>query len=414
MQKNEQMKKIAKDTVAPVLVEYTKWVLLDCIKKGYKKVYFLARDGYSLLQIANEICKQNNFDIECKYLYCSRYSLRIPSYHLIGDEAFKLLFIKGYYYSANTVFKRAGLSDEEIAEISKQLNIADLNASISETEFYELAKRAYANQNFKEKVLTISKTSFESAIDYFKQERLFDNEEVVLVDCGWTGSMQRTLRQLLQGAGYKGKIIGYYFGLVCKTKEEDGQYNAFYYNCRKGLKRRIMFNNNVFECMLSANHGMTIGYQKKNGKMEPILNDYKNTEMQDIIQTQIDEIKKYAQENDLSCENYDLKKSLKKSYKLLKRFIVYPTREEVETFGKFSFCDDVTEFYHMSLADKKMTKLLKSQMIIPKIFNKLFKKDKVEQPLFWAYSIVGFQPKILRVWYRLNLFIWYFMSYIIC
>ena len=407
------MEKIAYETVAPVLTEYTKWVLSDCHKKGLKKVYFLARDGYSLLHIANEICKQNNFDIECKYLYCSRYSLRIPSYHLIGDEAFKKLFLKGYYYSAINIFKRAGLSDKEISEFSKEFKIEGVNASMSEVEFEELTKKLSSSDKFREKVLSISKNSFENAIAYFKEQGVFDSEEVVIVDSGWAGSMQRTLRQLLDGAGYKGKIIGYYFGLVCKQKEEDGEYNTYYFNCKKGLKRRIMFNNNVFECMMSANHGMTMGYQKKNGKMQPILNDYENAEMQSIVETQIEFIKKFAKENDLSCKDYNLKKSLKKTYKLLKSFMVYPTSEEVDVFGKFMFCDDVTENYHMSLADKRLTKALKQHMIIPRIFNKILRRKKTTEPLFWPYAIVVFQPKILRPWYRLNLFVWYLISYIL-
>ena len=83
----------------------------------FKKVYFLARDGYLLYKLANEICEKNNLNIDCRYLYCSRFSLRMPSYHIIGDEAQKLLFSKGYYYTTKSVLERADLNENEIIPI---------------------------------------------------------------------------------------------------------------------------------------------------------------------------------------------------------------------------------------------------------------------------------------------------------
>ena len=74
----------------------------------------------------------------------------------------------------------------------------------------------------------------------------------------WTGSIQRSLRQLLRSAGGNGGISGFYFGLYQEPKDPaDGDYMAWYFSRRSPVHDRILFNNNVLDSMCAAPHPMT-------------------------------------------------------------------------------------------------------------------------------------------------------------
>ncbi|MFR1474267.1 MAG: hypothetical protein ACLSB9_00195 [Hydrogeniiclostridium mannosilyticum] len=60
---------------------------------------------------------------------------------------------------------------------------------------------------------------------------MLDGDPVAVVDTGWTGSIQRSLRQLLRSAGGNGGISGFCFGLYQEPKDPaDGDYMAWYFS----------------------------------------------------------------------------------------------------------------------------------------------------------------------------------------
>ena len=80
----------SEEIVGPVMYSYVEWVLDEALRRGLSRLYFLARDGYLLKEIAKRIIEKRSLPIDARYFYCSRQSLRMPSYHIIGDEAFEL------------------------------------------------------------------------------------------------------------------------------------------------------------------------------------------------------------------------------------------------------------------------------------------------------------------------------------
>jgi len=63
---------LAADIVAPTYIPYVKWVLDEAEKKGIDRLYFLSRDGYILMKIAEKIPHR----VELRYLFVSRKSLK--------------------------------------------------------------------------------------------------------------------------------------------------------------------------------------------------------------------------------------------------------------------------------------------------------------------------------------------------
>lgn len=407
----KEMEGYAQNIVEPVMVEYTKWVISECRQRNIDKVYFLARDGYLLHLIAKKICEVNGINMDIRYLYCSRYSLRIPTFNLIDSEKYDVLFLKSCRCTLSTVLKRAGLNDEQCEELSRSLSV-DQSKILDNKEFKSIKEQLINNPKFNKILEENSASAYKNIVDYFSQEGLFDGD-IVLVDSGWTGSMQRSIRQIADSVNFKGKITGFYFGMYKAPKPEDGEYLTYYFSAKTGKKRKINFNNNVFECMLSANHGMTIGYERLNGSMVPILQTIKNDNMYTLVQTQIDSVMKDidSQKGKLNIDNFDTKKSIKYIYPILKKVIIYPTIKQVEMLSNIYFCDDITGSYQIPLVDKNSTKLMKDNMILPQIGRMIFGKKYALDKVYWPYGVIAYQPKILRPWYRSNYKFMYFIRY---
>jgi predicted HAD superfamily hydrolase len=71
--------------VAPMLFGFVHWCLVEAQKKGIQRLYFVARDGQILQKIAQVICHNWGYTIDCRYLYGSRQAWHLPAIQEIGE-----------------------------------------------------------------------------------------------------------------------------------------------------------------------------------------------------------------------------------------------------------------------------------------------------------------------------------------
>ena len=106
---------ISKNIVSPVLISYTLWLLKTAKSRGISTLYVLARDGYVLREIALQLSKKYDFDIDCRYLYCSRAALRSASFHLADQEGMNLLFYHSNHVTLSSLFQRMNMPSPRLA-----------------------------------------------------------------------------------------------------------------------------------------------------------------------------------------------------------------------------------------------------------------------------------------------------------
>lgn len=399
--------------VGPVLLSYVWWILKEAHARKLKRLFFLARDGYVLREIAICLCKQFSLDIECKYLYCSRVALRTPTYWFLGEEAFDLLLQKGYHITINEILSRVELSLEEYDALLKELDISleDANKPINEFEFSFFVKKLRENQKYRSLITEKSRKAFAPTIGYLRQEGLFESDIVAIVDSGWIGSMQRSLRQLLQQDGWSGQIIGFYFGMLKRPKDSaDGEYLTWYFNYKKGLNEKIKFCNNLFECMLSAPHGTTLSYIQKGNAFFPICKPCNSIQMNQAVTIQIKSILEFVHtvSPTLNFYNFDEQIFHKMTQKLLYRLMYYPTTKDNEVYSSFVFSDDIANLYEKDLITQKKDADLRECLFFYRAIHRLFKrkKDKAQAKPFWIYGAISYFPKWKQSWYRINIYLW--------
>lgn len=417
MKKDTEIYRESRRFLGPVFHSYVSWVLKEAQKRKIQTLYFLARDGYVLQKIAQMLCQKKGISISCRYLYCSRASLRMPSYHLIGEEAYDLIFLGGYHVTVKSFLERAGiprsawkriLEETELLPSAREqiLNDADIcNSNEIRTPKDEgmiqergLERRQIAScreqlaksKSFRRWVLHNSRQAYDTAIGYLVQEGLTSQEQIAIVDSGWTGSMQRSLRQLLESAGYSGRITGFYFGLFQKQKEaKDGEYLSWYFSADRDKKNRILFCNNLLECFLSAPHGMTVGYKLQQGQYVPVLKKLPQKAALEIIREQIRGILDGARQQTEHGRTF----TKKECGRILHRLMARPTPKEVRMYGSFLFCDDVTEGYAYPLAAKDQEALLKENLLLMRL-----RKTEGSRPvqLFWPFGTIALVQNPLK------------------
>ena len=190
-----------------------------------------------------------------------------------------------------------------------------------------------------------------------------------VVDSGWVGSMQKTLQEALRHIGRTEELEGYYFGLYeLPKKVKRNTYHCFYFSPEGQLREKVNFNNNVFEVLFSAPHGMTLGYEKKEGKYVPVYGEItpeRKAYLESLETTLAGYIGQAAKETE-SLENIDCEEAKKSLKKILKLFMTRPTRAEAKRYGNLSFCDDVLEYGNRPLAVKMNRRELRENHVVSK------------------------------------------------
>lgn len=399
----------------PILFQYVWWLLRQAQARDIKTLYFMARDGYLLMKIAEQFCDTFDLPVRCRYLYVSRASLRMPAYHLIGTEADELLLQGGYRVSLRSLLKRAELmaAERRAIYVNCGADVEDEDRLLSRHELDQWRERLKGSALFHRLVDERSRAAYPGAIGYLRQEGLLDGEHAAVVDSGWTGSMQRALGQLLRSVGYRGRLIGFYFGMFVPPKDPaDGEYVTWYFEHGTSPRHKIPFSNNLFECLLSAPHGMTVGYERRGGQYGPVQLPAPERAALERIEESIRLTLAYtaAAVQKTSFDAFDEAAARRDAGRRIRRYMAHPRREEAAYYGRWLFCDDVTDDDQTPLAGAEQVCLLRNYSIPARVWRHFFGGRAVPE-LYWPWGTMAFAPGWKRWWYRVNVYIWEWLRY---
>lgn len=332
---------------APCAYMYAAWIVRQAQYCGINRLYFFARDGYSIKQAVDVILKKENIPIETSYFYCSRHSLRMAAYRFFDNSAYDRLFAESYMLSAFNLLTRAEFDDNERSLIYQSIGFDPLteHEPMNRGSFREFCDSLRGSELFRKMLKEKSDAAYDNAVGYFKQEGMGEYEKFGVVDLGWTGSMQHTLKRLLESCGIHNEISGFYFGMLeTPPKSENSSFFPWLFDSGD-IFTKAWFSQNILECIYSAPHGTTWGYERAEGIFSPKL--FKSENNAEII-LRISRIISEFAENVSDFEyNNDCRKT---ALLLLKRLMLTPDKDEAEALDKFFFCDDINEKYHQRLA----------------------------------------------------------------
>ena len=380
---------------APALGSFVMWVLETAVKSGKNRLYFLARDGWYMYRAALVIRCHLKFPIECRYLSCSRYALRLPLYHLDREEALDFICRRGPGITPDRILQRAGLSGWERREILKVLALPfGEDEVIPFRSLPEIRKKLSCCEKFLEAMNRHSREALPALCGYLCQEGLLDEKQDAVVDSGWVGSMQKTLNEILLYMGRKHRLEGYYWGLYDLPSDVlQREYHCYCFSPERGLREKVYFNNCIFEAVLSAPCGMTTGYEKKK---ETYAARY------GFIR---EKVKRFRQENEHILLAYisqyaleikrtgycraDIIRERAVICRLLSAFMGRPSLQEAKIFGSLPFSEDMMEGEEQPVALPLSKKELSRAHLLSRILVMLgIRKGNVRESAWYEGSVV--------------------------
>ena len=371
MKKEDVFNKTSKEILAPALNDFVLWILRKAQRNGIRRLYFLARDGYLMYRCAGIYVERFHLPIECRYLCCSRYSLRLPMYHRDMGAALDYICRGGTEVTLDRILDRSGIKEEEKRITLEQLGMTGQRKKpISYPHLKRIRQKLEECPFFLKVVETNSREKLPSLLGYLEQEGLTEEGPIALVDSGWTGSMQKEICQALGILGKKERLTGYYWGIYELPKgvrRED--YHCYYFSPEAGLRKKVYFSNSLFESIFSAPQGMTTGYDKVQGQWRPV---YARTDEE--RKRFLEELEKilleYARNQAASMKHIEdshLIRDRQETEKSLSRFMGKPEFQEAQIFGNQPFSDDIFDTEGQTAAGRMTEEELKANHVWNKV-----------------------------------------------
>ncbi len=358
--------------LAPALGSFVQWLLHEAAGSGKKRLYFFARDGYFPYRAAQVFCETHHLPIECRYLYCSRYSLRLPLFHLDREAALTYVCRGGIDVTMERILRRGGLTEEERQAVLQQLSLPFAPGKV-----LPHAKLPYIRRCLGKCTLFLtymdrhSRAALPGLIGYLTGEGLLEDIPYALVDSGWVGSMQKTIGDVLAFLGQPRRLEGYYWGLYDLPADVfQGDYHTYYFSPEKQLAEKIYFNNCLFEAIYTAPHGMTLSYRQKGGQYIPCCGQIREAGRAFVSRMEaclLPYIRCLAKTGVAVLDAGTLQRDRGVVYRLLRQFMSRPSREEAEAFGSLPFSDDVLEGDEQQLAAPLTQRELQAYHLLPRL-----------------------------------------------
>lgn len=241
-------------------------------RKNIKKVTFMSREGEYLKELFDLFLTENKIcDIESQYIYVSRKSTFVPTLKNIENEQFEILFRQYRDISPRSFLTSIGFNQYMINKLQNQfaIDFSEVIQYFNKSEFFEILKK---NTEFIELYNIIRKEQKSLFLKYLHQFINTSDEEAVICDVGWKGTIQDNIYLLI---GNKVRVSGVYIGLTD---------NLLYH--KNNMKIGINFSNNpvitkgfniwgydksLYEKLLCASHSATSSYQEKDGLVVPVF-----------------------------------------------------------------------------------------------------------------------------------------------
>lgn len=267
---NDNSAKVGSSLGGILLGGYVRWILNDALKRKLKTLYFVARDGFVLKQLADVFISNLKLPIKTKYIYGSRKAWRMPSQVIDGLDVMDIFKVSTPDFLTDFE-KVADIFEISNMELLKILGLDESykNYNLSRIDLDVVFNSLNDNPNFKAYVNEKQVKRLELVVSYLKQEIDITDDEIAFVEIGGTGYTQKCIAKIL-GTFCKKNIATYYFSLYSLNKFESKMFRNF---IPDGL-----YIKDAIEPLCRALHGQTIGYENKDGKTIPILDNAENIE----------------------------------------------------------------------------------------------------------------------------------------
>ncbi|CAH1648972.1 conserved hypothetical protein [Hyphomicrobiales bacterium] len=262
---------------------YVRWLDERLRRHKIDRVYFCARDGWLIQRAWHAAGLDYVNPAKDSYLYIARRPLNLACGYLdstpkrLSEELTDFLSSSDGIVTLDTVLKRAGLDTIPglVAEVSQEIGPPDtpLLWKTGHVATFRSILQRHAGD-----IHGILGPAYEAILGYLEQEGLFVDGKVAMIDMGWNGTMQRSLRKIGRSVRKDFEIAGFYYGLwptALANRFAAGYMEAAFANEFQSFNEQSAVHGAVelLEELHSGPHGTVRGYQREGDRWKPALAD---------------------------------------------------------------------------------------------------------------------------------------------
>ncbi len=333
---------VAATVAGPTLIAYVLWVLTEASRQGLHRLYFLAREGQVLLEIARRLAPKLGCDIELRYLHVSRQSLNLAAVHEISFDELGWALTNVETNSVRTLLQRLGIEPTEVAD-----ELAALGLPMSTWD--EVPPVASRRQLLEQLIDGTLRSALEDGLSrgrelvvrYLQQEGVLEPRKIGLVDTTGAGSQLRALAHLRRAQGLTAPVsMLFYRKLPTVPVTNEGDTLLAWYEdqveelgCGLPPGRAALI-----EVFAAADHGTVLGYELSGNLVRPRLAPWADQIGSWGLSLMRQTIFDMAEHLLLDPELVDLKADLREAVRdVMARLWSSPTAEEAAVWGRFPF-----------------------------------------------------------------------------
>ncbi len=275
---------------AIVVGSFLRWLEDRVQKHGLKKLYFCARDGWLMRRAWKAAGLDVKTGVEDHYLHISRRPLNLSCGYLESTDYHLPQWLLNFLSKADggvtieRALRRIGLQDDAavVQDMVARFGSLDAEMEWDGTAAYEEILRRHIPA-----VRARLHDEYVALMGYLHQENMGGGERFAVIDMGWHGTMQRSLRALLEAEQGAVPIHGFYYGLwpaALGNLFAAGPMEAAFANAFVPTERQpeVHAAVDILEELHSAPHGSVKSYRLDAGRWEPVFT------------TNVEEVAQYA------------------------------------------------------------------------------------------------------------------------
>jgi predicted HAD superfamily hydrolase len=344
---------LGRRSAGPLFLGFTQWLIREVKKGSFDQVCFLARDGFILEKVYERLRREDASLPPSIYLYASRRALNVPAIVTLDDTSLHFLTWARPGLRVREYLERIGLDAsshiDDIATVGFDGPDAKINTKADRSRLVTLFRKL---DPF---VMAIAAQERLRLARYLSQCGVSNARRVAVVDIGWHGTLQRSLRTVLDSVEGSTEIAGFYLGTFPAARQlRSLNLSARGYLCEEGnptdFHDAIRSCVELFEFLFLAPHSGVVCFEEVNGRMEPVFgandNEPQKVEYAKCVQAgALEFIEESISSGGREIDRED-------AFRTLRRILERPTKEEAiylgdlyhsESFGNPSQCSPIAK-----------------------------------------------------------------------
>lgn len=261
---------VAAGVAGPLLTAFVLWVLEQARRRGLERLYFVAREGQILFDLAQRLAPRLGISVDLRYLYASRIVLNRAT---LGFDVDLKAWSRFVWKAADCLSNKQVLLRTGISEAVASRVIADSGASAerwADATDRRPVEEALA-QMAADGTLAATVARHHSQVRrYLEAEGLFDAVPHAVVDVGWQGTQHDALIEFQHAEGVS-PAFGLFWGIMDHPSSWQALREAYFYDERSQSGVPLHGEQLLIELFCAADHGTLVGFEETGGCMRPVV-----------------------------------------------------------------------------------------------------------------------------------------------